>query len=260
MEETAITAIPNGRHLIPDKPHPAHTLFGGWLLHEDAATQQRTYLCMQCKRKLSHDERPPLALANGMWIGQIPFELRILTLPERLLVSLYFPAAYVVKLYPKVKGARTWTKEMLNSGMKGNVSTYKLNTAQIAGIVSGNTMPPSPVILAATIGVTFVGAGNTPLRILPDFLRVRRKRVFDALLWLKRTTTCMPTSIYLKTSLGCCLRTQFPRRSWQTPGSPTTLPGSSESRPGTYPWTLQTRKKPRDWRKGTMPQVRHKLR
>ncbi|KAJ6447856.1 hypothetical protein C8R47DRAFT_999680 [Mycena vitilis] len=186
MEETAITAIPNGRHLIPDKPHPAHTLFGGWLLHEDAATQQRTYLCMQCKRKLSHDERPPLALANGMWIGQIPFELRILTLPERLLVSLYFPAAYVVKLYPKVKGARTWTKEMLNSGMKGNVSTYKLNTAQIAGIVSGNTMPPSPVILAATIGVTFVGAGNTPLRILPDFLRVRRKRVFDALLWLKR--------------------------------------------------------------------------
>ncbi|KAJ7177868.1 hypothetical protein C8R46DRAFT_1160285 [Mycena filopes] len=48
-------------------------------------------------------------------------------------------------------------------GLKGNVSTYRLNTAQIAGMISGNTMPPSSRILAATIGVTFVGARNIPL-------------------------------------------------------------------------------------------------
>ncbi|KAJ6489221.1 hypothetical protein C8R47DRAFT_914294, partial [Mycena vitilis] len=143
-------------------------------------------LCTTCKRKLQQDECPPLAIANGLWLGKIPFELAVLTLPERLLVSLYFPAAYVVKLYPKSKGARGWDKDTVNSGLKGNVSTYRLNTAEIAGVMSGNTMPPSPVVLAATIGVTFVGAGNAPLRILPDFLRVRRQRVFEALLWLKQ--------------------------------------------------------------------------
>jgi hypothetical protein len=132
------------------------------------------------------DERLPLALANNMWIGRVPFELSVLTLPERLLIALYFPAAYVVKLYPKMRGARSWDKETVNSGLKGNVATYKLNTAQIAGITSGNTMPPPPKILAATIGVTFVGAQNVPLRVLPDFLRVRRQRVFEALLWLKQ--------------------------------------------------------------------------
>ncbi|KAJ6495752.1 hypothetical protein C8R47DRAFT_958364, partial [Mycena vitilis] len=145
-------------------------------------------ICLQCKAKLLQDERPPLALANGMWIGSIPFELSILTLAERLLIALYFPAAYVIKLYPLKKGAKSWAdiQDKVNSAMKGNVSTYRLNTAQIAGIVSGNTMPPSPQILAATIGVTFVGAGNVPLRVMPDFLRVRRQRVFDALVWLKQ--------------------------------------------------------------------------
>ncbi|KAJ7103451.1 hypothetical protein B0H15DRAFT_919234 [Mycena belliarum] len=67
----------------------------------------------------------------------------------------------------------------------GNVSTYRLNTADIAGLAAGNTMPPSPKILAATIGVTFVGVGTKPLTVLPDFLHVRRQRVFEALLWLK---------------------------------------------------------------------------
>ncbi|KAJ6486491.1 hypothetical protein C8R47DRAFT_954685, partial [Mycena vitilis] len=142
-------------------------------------------ICLKCKRKLQQNKLPHLALANGMWLGEVPFELRILTLPERLLVSLYFPAAYVVKLFPKLRGAKTWDKNTVNSGLKGNVSTYKLNTAQIAGIVAGNTMPPSPRILAATIGVTFVGSGYKALKVLPDFLRVRRQRVFEVLLWLK---------------------------------------------------------------------------
>ncbi|KAJ7446255.1 ATP-dependent DNA helicase PIF1 [Mycena galericulata] len=123
-----------------------------------------------------------------MWIGQQPFELKILTLPERLLIALYFPAVYVVKLYPKVKGARFWDKRTVNSGLKGNVSTYRLNSSDIADIVAGvpKSLPPSPRILAATIGVTFVGRGNKPLSVLPDFLKVRRQRVFEALVWLKR--------------------------------------------------------------------------
>ncbi|KAJ7081407.1 hypothetical protein B0H15DRAFT_924257 [Mycena belliarum] len=172
LEETEVENIPNPHHLIPAFPHPSHTLHDGYLLHTAALAAGTTYVCLECKRKLAVDERPPLALANGMWLGDVPFQLQILTLPERLLIALYFPAAYIVKLFPKTKGAEFWDRRSVNSGLKGNVSTYRLNTAQIAGIVSGNTMPPSPAILAATIG---------PLKVLPDFLRVRRQRTHNHL-------------------------------------------------------------------------------
>ncbi|KAJ7266935.1 hypothetical protein B0H12DRAFT_1200858 [Mycena haematopus] len=163
LHETAVPDIPNPRHLVPHKPHPAHKLVGPWLLHEEALHMTKTYLCSQCRAKLVQDERPPLALSNNMWIGAPPFELTVLTLPERVLIARYLPAAYI--------NAQHWenkNKDSVNNGLRGN----------IAGITSGNTMPPSPNILAATIG-------NVPLRILPDFLRVRRDRVFRALVWLK---------------------------------------------------------------------------
>ena len=117
----------------------------------------------------------------------MPLELKILTLPERILVSRYFPAAYIVKLYPKKKGARVWSEEAgLHSGLQGNVSTYHLNTSDVASMTGdGRTMPPPSSILAATVGVTFVGPRNLPEKTLPGFLRVNKMRVRNALEWLK---------------------------------------------------------------------------
>ena len=43
----------------------------------------------------------------------------------------------------------------------------------------------TPTILAATIGVTFVGPRNYPQRTMPGFLRVNRVCVRRALEWLK---------------------------------------------------------------------------
>jgi hypothetical protein len=47
-------------------------------------------------------------------------------------------------------------------------------------------MPPASSILAATIGVTFVGPKNLPQKTFPGFLRVNRTRVHMALEWLKK--------------------------------------------------------------------------
>ncbi|KAF7289083.1 ATP-dependent DNA helicase [Mycena chlorophos] len=143
------------------------------------------YICSHCLDRLQIHERPSLALANNLWVGEVPFVLSILTLPERLLVALYFPAAYVVKLFPKKAGGKKWNKEKINSGMRGNVSTYGMNTKDIADMVTGNLMPRPVGILAAVIAVTFVGAKNMPLLLLPDIFDVRRQRVADALVWLK---------------------------------------------------------------------------
>ncbi|KAH9033534.1 hypothetical protein EDB85DRAFT_1851513, partial [Lactarius pseudohatsudake] len=142
-------------------------------------------VCFSCASHVHRNKTPPLSLANGMWVGAIPGELDILMLPEHILVGRHFPAAYIVKLYPKKKGANFWCSKNLQSGLRGNVSTYRLNTDDIASMTDTQIMPPSSVILAATIGVTFVGPKNLPEKTMPGFLRVNCERVHTALLWLK---------------------------------------------------------------------------
>ena len=179
--------------LAPSTPHTAQRLTDGMLLHMTPSSHRTdangvvfVNVCNSCMSDLKRNRTPKLSLANGMWIGDIPLELKVLTLPERILVARYFPAAYIVKLYPKKEGARNWSSPSgLHSALRGNVSTYRLNTEQISHLASSNIMPPSSTILAATIGVTFVGPRNLPQRTLPGFLRVNRTRVHVALEWLK---------------------------------------------------------------------------
>jgi hypothetical protein len=97
-----------------------------------------------------------------MWIGNVPSMLSVLTLPERILIARFFPAAYIVKLYPKQKVSRGWNAEGMQSSLQGNMLTYRLNTGNIVKMMDMQLMPPSSSILAATIGMTFVGLKNVP--------------------------------------------------------------------------------------------------
>ncbi|KAF7302073.1 ATP-dependent DNA helicase [Mycena indigotica] len=134
--------------------------------------------------KLRKGKRPQLSLANNMWIGAVPTQLAVLSLAERLLISLHFPACYIIKLYARSMG-KSSSADAMNQGLRGNVASYKLNTDRIAEMVAGNLMPHPAEILAATIGITFVGGKNQPLRVFPKQVEVSRFRVHDALLWLK---------------------------------------------------------------------------
>ena len=182
----SIDSIPNPHRLKPALPHPAHDIYSGMLLHPAGIPDSKTAnLCIECFKALTADKIPMYALANDMWIGRVPHELSYLTLPERLLIAKYFPAAYIIKLYPKKKGARHWDKRQMYSGMKGNVSTYQLDQGQIASMIDGTIMPQPTKILAATLGITFVGPKNIPEKCFPDMFRIRRSRVQRALEWLK---------------------------------------------------------------------------
>ena len=106
------------------EPHRAHILTDGMLLHQihgslhtDVHGINLANVCDTCLSALQRDKTPPLSLANNMWIGEIPLELKVLTLPERILIARHFPAAYIVKLYPKKKGARNWVTNNLHSGL-----------------------------------------------------------------------------------------------------------------------------------------------
>jgi hypothetical protein len=178
--------------LEPSAPHDAHILTEGLLLYRsprslftDNTGTLTANVCTSCILDLRRKKKPALSLANGMWLGNVPLELRVLTLPEKILIARYFPAAYIVKLYPKKKGAHSWSASGMHSGLRGNVSTYKLNTDDIAHMTDTQIMPPVANILAATVGVTFVGPKNLPEKTMPGFLRVNRNRVRMALQWLK---------------------------------------------------------------------------
>lgn len=178
--------LPSHMLLQPAVAHPAHDIFNGMLLHPAGVfNSDIANVCRECARALTSGKLPSFALANDMWIGSIPHELAYLTLPERLLIAKYFPAAYIIKLYPKKKGARHWDKRQMYCGLRGNVSTYQLDQGQIASMIDGTIMPQQAKILAATIGITFVGPKNLPEKSLPDIFKVRRSRVLRALEWLK---------------------------------------------------------------------------
>ena len=182
-----LDCIPNPHRLQPAVVHPRHNIINGMLLHPGGIGDDgRASVCGECLRALNMDRMPALSLANGMWIGEVPHELAYLTLPERLLIAKYFPAAYIVKLYPKKRGGRQWDKRQMYSGLRGNVSTYQLDQAQIASMIDGTILPQQMEVLAATIGITFVGPKNLRERGLPELFKVRRSRVQKALEWLKR--------------------------------------------------------------------------
>ncbi|TDL17971.1 hypothetical protein BD410DRAFT_692691, partial [Rickenella mellea] len=44
-------------------------------------------ICSSCEKCLINGKIPPMSLANGRWIGEIPKELQNLSWAERLLIS-----------------------------------------------------------------------------------------------------------------------------------------------------------------------------
>ena len=181
-----VSSLPNVHCLVPSHPHPTHTLFNGKLLEpqgvkgegEDAVVS----MCGECFDDLKGSEEKPLkyALANNMWIGNIPWALSILTFPEQLLIAHLYPQVYVFKLFPKkIRGNRD--AETLQKGMRGNISTYKLNMDSISSMVHGNMMPHPPAVLVSVISVTFVGLGKLSKHWLKSTFYVRHRVIFEAL-------------------------------------------------------------------------------
>jgi len=142
-------------------------------------------MCHDCFQDLNVGNIPSFSLVNGLWIGDVPHCLAILNLPECLLIGLYFPIVYIIKLYPQQKRAKYWDTAMLNSGICGNVLTYQLNTSDIAAMIKGQLLPHCPALLAATIGIMIIGPNKLPLKSLLPFLSMNRQWVKDALLFLK---------------------------------------------------------------------------
>lgn len=186
-KDILLTDLPCKDRLAPAQSHAAHRLFEGMLLEtryvRSSAGGALGSICEDCDSSLKNAKRPRLALANDMWVGDVPEELQGLTVPEQMLIALQFARCYVFKLFPR--NGHVGDPDMLQSGLAGNVTTFPLNNEQVLSMLEGRMLPRPLSVLASVIAVTFVGVGRLPKRWLKSTFRVRRVRVHAALRWLK---------------------------------------------------------------------------
>lgn len=118
MEVVEIDSVPHAERLIPraDVAHPAQVLTRGMLLErsgvirDDGGDATAVRICSPCMKALQKENTvapPKYSLANNLWVGDVPWELRRLTVPEQLLIAILYPRVFVFKMWPK-KSEGTW--------------------------------------------------------------------------------------------------------------------------------------------------------
>ncbi|CAF2063985.1 unnamed protein product, partial [Rotaria magnacalcarata] len=131
-------------------------------------------LCNKCHEDLSSNKLPALSLSNLMWIGDVPQELRDLTLPEQKLIALYRHSSCVIKLC-----GITGDPSLAQSALKGNVITFPQNLSDIV-----KHLPLSPNELPDIIKIIFVGKTIPSKDQVRSILTIRQERIRTALIWL----------------------------------------------------------------------------
>ena len=143
------------------------------------------WMCFDCMKALERRTMPKLALANNLWIGDVPNELMALTISEQLLIARHYPRCYIFKLFPRDSDMHI-PPDHLYMGMAGNASLFELNTQEVVEMLKGQRMPSPVGTLASIIAITFVGSKKLPKDWLKKTFRVRRQMVLDALVWLQK--------------------------------------------------------------------------
>ena len=150
------------------------------MLYTDGLCKQgKSYMstvCTKCYESLSKKLIPKFSPANNVWLGVIPPELQDLTIPEEKLISLYRHNSCIIKLQSPFHSTTT-----AQTALKGNCITFLQNVSSIA-----TSLPLALDDLSETLTVIFVGH-QPPKRLqLKRVLTVRKKKVVEALYWLKK--------------------------------------------------------------------------
>lgn len=133
-------------------------------------------ICPNCQAALLKQSIPKFSIANNTWLGGIPVELQGLTIPEQKLISLYRHNSCIIKLHSPFHSTTT-----AQAALKGNCISFLQNVPNIV-----ESLPLTLDDLCDSLKVIFIGS-RPPNRIhLRKVLTVRKKRIIEALQWLKK--------------------------------------------------------------------------
>jgi hypothetical protein len=111
-----------------------------------------------------------------MWIGDVPEELKDLTIVEEKLIAIYRHNCCVIKLQSPFHSSST-----SQSALKGNAIAFPQNVPNIA-----SNLPLVMSTLCDTIKVIFIGSHPPTRGQARKILTVRKRKVLHALQWLKQ--------------------------------------------------------------------------
>src|SRR5260370_29230146 len=123
-----------------------------------------------------------------MWIRDVPDTLSILTMLEQLLISPIYPHCFMFKLHPK--GGPRHDPPCIQLGLKGNITSFPMNTDEILNMLEGCKMPCPLCILSSVVSVTYIGVGTMPQHMLKSIFHICHKAVLAALQWLMQNNKC----------------------------------------------------------------------
>lgn len=165
------------------------TEIGDLLLHPDGVKighsgDTHLVLCRSCLSSLNRKKVPPLSIANHNLLGDVPEELKDLTVVEEAMIARCRAKCWIIQLKEE---DRDLSLPDTQRGMRGHVIIYPQRPSALA-----TKLPPSMEDVSTPICVVFVG--STPpseqwLQTKAKPLIVRKEKVEKALLWLKEHNT-----------------------------------------------------------------------
>ncbi|CAF1614641.1 unnamed protein product [Rotaria sp. Silwood1] len=174
--------------------------------HNDDDNAHICLLCKDCYLAYSKGQIPKFGAANKMWIGDVPEELKDLTIVEEKLIAIYRHNTCVIKLQSPFNSSST-----AQSALKGNAITFPQNIPNIA-----SSLPLAMSTLCDTIKVVFIGSRMPTRDQVRKILTVRKKKVRNALEWLKQNNILYGNIVINVENLNNLPDNDIPEPLWAT--------------------------------------------
>ncbi|KAG1761817.1 hypothetical protein EDD22DRAFT_779283, partial [Suillus occidentalis] len=131
-------------------------------------------VCGSCQAALRKPDRVPrLALKNSLYRGELPVQFQDLTWIEEKICAIYCVTAHVTRLFQSADPAQSKT-------FHGNTCAHEMNVVSTAAV-----LPRTPADVNGLLSVVFVGPGKFDPKALGTVFRVRRRKIWSFLVWLK---------------------------------------------------------------------------
>ena len=129
--------------------------------------------CPECYASLRRNKIPRMALANNLYRGVLPAQFNDLTWVEEMVCAIYRNTAHITRLYGSSDPANPTV-------LHGNTCAHEMNIISTATV-----LPRTPADINGMLSVVFVGAGKFEIKSMQKMFRIRKKKVYEFLLWLK---------------------------------------------------------------------------
>jgi hypothetical protein len=139
-------------------------------------------LCKRCSRSLARNKLPQFALANRMFLGNCPPELKDLTFIEESIISLCRAKLYLIQMRTD-EGNDDIMPSNMQRGLRGHVIIFPQSPQTVA-----KKLPPEIDDIVTPVCVLFIGSKPPTREWLnkkATLLTARADRIRSALVWLK---------------------------------------------------------------------------